>query len=96
MLRKRVLGVIIGILALDGLEFIKGDPPATTHPKAYDRLAYSLRRYRVAPDDEAFAVALCGMQFNCGQRQVEAPLDGESFQSILDDLFLARHLKSRR
>lgn len=95
-LRKRALGVVIGILALDGLEFAQGDPSATSHPKAFERLAHCLNKYSRPDDDEAFAFALCGMQFNQSQRGVESALDGDSFRSILDEWLVARAIRDRR
>lgn len=66
-LRMRTLGVVVAILALDSLEFVGGDTPIDSHPKAYERLAYCLNQYAAPEEDEAFAFALCGMQFNCTQ-----------------------------
>jgi hypothetical protein len=90
-LRKRVLGVIVAILALDTIEFSIGDPASRTHPTAYERLAYCLVKYAAADDDEAFAFALCGLQFSLAQRNIELPLDAPSFRHLLDEFFLARH-----
>jgi Peptidase U49 len=94
-LRKRALGVIVGILALDVLEYAQQDPPSRSHPKAYERLAYCLDHYPQAEEDEAFAFALCGMQFNSRQRGLSPPLDGPSFRAILDECFFARAMDSR-
>lgn len=94
-LRKRALGVVVAILALDVLEHAQNDPPATSHPRAYERLSYCMNRYAEAEDDEAFAFALCGMQFNLQQRGVVSSLDGPTFRSLLDDCFLARATRIR-
>jgi Peptidase U49 len=87
--RVRTLGTIIGILALDTFEAVLGDPSQSTHPRAYLRLADCLDCYDAPDDDEAFAFALCGMQFNLQQRGSAATLDGASFRSILDDHLVA-------
>jgi peptidase U49-like protein len=94
-LRKRALGVIVGILALDVLEYAQQDPPSRSHPKAYERLAYCLNHYPQQEEDEAFAFALCGMQFNLRQRGLTPPLDGPSFRAILDEFFYARAMDTR-
>ena len=41
------------------------------------------------------AFALCGLQFNCAQRGVSCPVDGESFRHLLDELFFARYQQDR-
>jgi hypothetical protein len=89
--RKRAFGIIVGILALDTFEAMLNDPTPTSHPPAFQRLAYCLDRYGNDEHDEAFAVALCGMQFNAGHRKVTSTLDGESFRRILDELLLAMY-----
>jgi hypothetical protein len=94
-LRKRALGVIVGVLALDVLEYAQQDPPSRSHPKAYERLAYCLNRYAQQEEDEAFAFALCGMQFNLRQRGLTPSLDGPSFRAILDECFYARAMDRR-
>jgi hypothetical protein len=87
--RVRTFGAIVGILALDTFEAMLGDPAKNTHPKAYERLAYCLNCYDAPDDDEAFAFALCGMQYNLQQRGSTSSLDGSSFRDILNDYLVS-------
>lgn len=86
MLKKRALGIAVGVLCLQSLEVNTKSCLRNTHPNAHDRIFDCLSKYKVGTEEvvEAFSTVL--LQYLFHNEGIKANIDGKSFSSILGDL----------
>jgi hypothetical protein len=96
MVRKRVLGIAIGTLALVALQLGKGTFESTTHPEAFKRLYACLAQSGLDENHEVYAFAATMLKMHLDHSKISIPEgEHENFASYLDELmFLLARWKS--
>lgn len=92
----RQIAMLIGLMAIQYLEVPTGPVTAVgSHPPTTERLYRCLDRSGAAEDGVVRAFAAIAMHFQLCQHGLSAPLDGNSFQEIMDGA-LAEFVTARR
>lgn len=92
MRRKRTLGIVVAILAIQA-RHLTPRAKSTTHPPPYQRLAEYLYYYPLDANDKVLAVAAANLQILLAQRGVAATdLDQASFDALVAEFLLASSL----
>lgn len=87
MLRKRALGIAVGVLCLQSLEVSGKSCLKNTHPNAHDRIFSCLSKYQVGTEEliEAFSITVLQYLFH-DDVNVTIDADENSFGAIWGDL----------
>ena len=81
----RQVGMLIALIALQYLDVPAGrDSVVRTHPPTTERIFRCLNRAGVEADGVVYALGAIALHFQLGQYGLSAPVDGQSFQEILD------------
>ncbi len=89
MLRKRALGIAVGVLCLQSLEVSGKSCLNNTHPNAHDRIFSCLSKYQVGIEEliEAFSITVLQYLFH-DDKNITIDVDENSFSEIFGDLLL--------
>ena len=89
MLRKRALGIAVGVLCLQSLEVSGKSCLKNTHPNAHDRIFFCLSKYQVGIEEliEAFSITVLQYLFH-DDKNITINVDENSFSEIFGDLLL--------
>lgn len=91
MRRKRTLGIVIAILAIQASELMtENHQKVDTHPKPHQRLADCLYQYTIDENDEVLAVAAANLQILLSQKEAsETDLNQESFDAPVSEFLIS-------
>jgi len=97
MLRKRALGIAVGVLCLQSLEVSGKSYLKNTHPNAHDRIFFCLSEYQVGTEEliEAFSITVLQYLFH-DDGNITIDVDKNSFSEIFGDLLLGISRSKRR
>ncbi len=85
MMKKRALGIAVGVLCLQSLEVSSKSCLRNTHPNAHDRIFDCLSKYEVGAEEVVEAFVTVVMQYLFNDKGIIADINGDSFTSILGD-----------
>lgn len=88
MMKKRALGIAVGVLCLQSLEVNAASCFRNTHPNAHHRIFSCLSKYKVRTEEIIEAFATVVMQYLFHDKGIMANIDGDSFESILREFLL--------
>ncbi|MDA3821683.1 MAG: phage exclusion protein Lit family protein [Bacteroidales bacterium] len=86
MMKKRAVGIAVGVLCLQSLEVNTNSCLRNTHPNAHDRIFDCLSEYKVGNEEVVEAFAIVVMQYLFHEKGIMANIDVDSFESILGEL----------
>lgn len=89
MLKKRALGIAIGVLCLQSLEVSEKSCLKSTHPSAHNRIFDCLSKYKVGNEEiiEAFSITVLQYLFH-NNENITIDVNENSFISIFGDLLI--------
>jgi hypothetical protein len=87
--RKRMLGIAVAILALQGIEEDTPFRILDSHPHAFVRIDYCLAEADVPDDAEVYAFAACVMQMQLASKGIDLLPDGKNFREIFSECLIA-------
>lgn len=85
-LKKRAIGIAIGVLCIQSLEVDSGICLRNTHPAAYDRVHTNISKYKCGNEELIEAICAVVIQFMFHGKGISANINGSSFSEILSDL----------
>jgi len=88
MMKKRALGIAVGVLCLQSLEVNNKSCLRNTHPNAHDRIFDCLSKYKVGNEGVVEAFSTVVMQFLFHDKGITADIDGDTFESILGGILV--------
>ena len=95
--KKRALGIAVGVLCLQSLEVSKKSCLKNTHPNAHDRIFFCLSKYQVGTEEliEAFSITVLQYLFH-DDGNITIDVDENSFSAIWGDLLfdISRSIRS--
>lgn len=85
---KRMFCIAAALLCLQSFETVAAPRWRGSHPPANERIYYCLEKYRCAETERVVAFLVVCLQVLFAETDVSPDIDGPSFDSILDRLFV--------